>query len=217
MVHRHTPDRRPSARPGRPPAPAGRAFSLIELLIVVSIIALLALMLASVGGYAIAEGNQVHCRHNLNGLRIALHNYAHEHEGALPVSDQLEGPHKTLVEKMAKYVDDPKIYYCPAESDPAWSYSEDNFKNGVIGYFYYVCRQAPTAAGLDPCLQKAELWQNGKRELTLTDREPWKWVLSDRWFAGKPTAHRFAEQGVNYLTLSGEIVTVTEKANEAFR
>jgi prepilin-type N-terminal cleavage/methylation domain-containing protein len=213
MVHRHAPDRRRPARSGRPPVRPARGFSLVELLIVVGIIGLLAMMLASVGAYAIAEGNRIQCCHNLRGLGLALHNYAHEHGDALPVSDRLEGPHKALVEKMAKYVDDPRIYYCPSEADPTWSYSDDNFKDGVIGYFYYICGQGPADPGLDPVLKNAT-WP---RELTVVDPEPWKWVMSDRWFAGKPTAHRFAEQGVNYLTVGGEVQTVTEKVNEAFR
>jgi type II secretory pathway pseudopilin PulG len=206
------------APPGRSPATPWRspAFSLAEVLIVTSIIIILAVMLAAVGGYAIAEGHQVQCRHNLHGLSVALRFYADAHEGALPVSDRLEGPHLSLVTSMTKYVDDPQIYYCPADSGADFSYSKANVEAGIIGYFYYACRQAPAAAGIHPCLQEAELWQDGKRELTLT-MDGGLWLMSDRWFAGKPTTHRFAEQAVNYLTVGGYVQTLSEKPEDLFK
>ncbi len=79
---------------GLPAAPrlgaAGRAFSLIELLIVVAIIAILAGVLLPALGRARALARQVHCQGRLKQWAVAFEMYAAENAGLYPHCDGLD-------------------------------------------------------------------------------------------------------------------------------
>ncbi len=92
-------DCHPSASP--PPAPtiprACRAFSLIELLVVISIIALLVGILLPVLGAVRGTARATVCMSNQRQTTTALHTYTHDHRGQfVPNMQRLTAPNRAL-------------------------------------------------------------------------------------------------------------------------
>jgi prepilin-type N-terminal cleavage/methylation domain-containing protein len=186
--------------------------TLLELLVACAILALLASLLVSTAGRALEEARQVECRGHLRHLGVGLLGYAKDHDGLLPVSAVVDGPHPALVQALKTYVDDPRIYYCPSETAEDRLYSAAAVESGRIGYFYYACER-PTPNRLVSTFLR---WNVAWPRRLCTGGAARAWVASDAWFSGLPTAHRFEKKGVNYLTLSGDVQTVTESPREAF-
>lgn len=192
------------------PRPKGLTF--LELLIACAVLALLASLLVSAESRALEEARQVECRANLRHLGVGVLNYAKDHDGLLPVSDVVDGPHPALVAALATYVDDPRVFYCPSETAEDRLYSPEAAEAGRIGYFYYACERPTPNRFVSTFLRWNVAWPRRLR----TGGAARAWVASDAWFSGLPTAHRFEKKGVNYLTLSGDVRTVTESPREAF-
>jgi len=188
-------------------------FTLAELLIVVAVIAILVALSLPVGGRAIDEANQVQCRANLRALGMAVLLYAKDNDGALPVSDVMDGPHPRLVAALRPYVEDPRPYYCPSETAPERLCTDANFQAGHIGYFYYSCDKKPANLLLSTFLRLDVAWPR-RLYNTMHSRT---WVASDAWFSGGPTAHRAYKKGVDYVTLGGDVQFLPETPREAFR
>lgn len=66
------------------PRSSGRAFTLIELVVVIAIIALLAALLLPVLGRAKARALRVVCLNNLKQVAVGIHLYAGDNEDSLP-------------------------------------------------------------------------------------------------------------------------------------
>jgi len=188
------------------------AFTLLELLIVCAVLALLASLLLSAGSRALEEAHQVECRSNLRHLGVGILTWAKDHDGLLPASDVVDGPHPALVAALKTYVDDQRVYYCPSETAEGRLYSPEAAEAGRIGYFYYACERPTPNRLVSTFLRSKVAWPRRLR----TGGAARAWVASDAWFSGGPTAHRFEKKGVNYLTLSGDVRTVTESPREAF-
>ena len=73
---------------------ARKAFSLVELLVVIGIIAVLLALLLPALSKARRQAQQVACLSNLRQLGIALLAYAEEHRGWFPVSAEADTPHR---------------------------------------------------------------------------------------------------------------------------
>ena len=195
-------------------APPGKhGLTLLELLVALAVIGIMVAMLVPVGGRAIDEADQVRCRANLRALGVAVLLYAKNNDGALPVSDVMDGPHPKLVAALKPYLDGPQAYYCPSETAPDRVYTDANFRAGRIGYFYYSCDKAPRNLYLSTFLRLDVAWPR-RLYNTMSSR---KWVASDAWFASSPTAHRSYKKGVDYVTLGGDVQFVEESPREAFR
>ena len=82
MAHRPHLSVRPAPRSGK--AIAGRAFTLVELLVVVAIIAILMSLLLPVLRNAREAGKGARCMSNLHQVALANQTYAIEHRGQLP-------------------------------------------------------------------------------------------------------------------------------------
>jgi prepilin-type N-terminal cleavage/methylation domain-containing protein len=206
------------ARPGVASAPGTRGrrgFSLVELLVAIAIIMVLAALLVGAVGTASELGGLTACRSNLHDLGIALLAYAKDHGGALPVTETLDGPQPELTAGLAKggYMAEPRTYYCPAERVPERRFSQENFDEGRIGYFYFSCEKASPNRLLSTFLRWNVTWP---RRLQ-TAMPSGTWAASDCWFSGGPTAHRSFKKGVNYLTLGGSVGMVEESPRESFR
>ncbi len=204
---------RPVSPAGWPAAQAPPGLTLLELLIVMAVLATLAALLLPMGGRAIEEARMVDCRNHLRNLGLAITHYADAHEGALPVSGVLDGPHPDLVTAVAPYLGDERCWYCPSETDPAYVHSEANLAGGRIGYFYYACERATRNAGVSTFLRWSVCWP---RHLTRASPAA-TWVMSDRWFSGEPTAHAGYKKAVNYLTVDGRVDAVFEGPRSAFQ
>jgi len=192
---------------------SARGFTLVELLIAVAVIAILTALLVPVGGRAIDEADQVNCRANLHVLGVAVLLYAKNNDGALPVSDVMDGPHPRLVAALKSYVGDPRVYYCPSETAPDRVFGDANLQAGRIGYFYYSCDKKPRNLYLSTFLRLDVAWPR-RLYNTMPSRT---WVASDAWFSNQPTAHSAYKKGVDYVTLGGDVQFVEETPREAFR
>ena len=190
-----------------------RGMTLLELLVVIAILGVLAALVASAGNRAVEEAYLVECRSNLRNIGMALGCYAKDHDGALPVSGVLDGPHPALVAAVKPYAGDVRIYYCPSETRPDRILSDENLRAGRISYFYFSCDQVTRNSGVSRFLRREVPWP--RRLVNTMDSRTW--VASDAWFGGEPTAHRGSKKGVNYLTLGGDVQFVAESPRQAFK
>jgi prepilin-type processing-associated H-X9-DG protein len=152
------------------------------------------------------------CKENLRKIGAGVLLYAQVNSGNLPISPTVENPHVELIHALAvgRFAGDPKIYYCPSLRDP--SFSEQNFKAGITGYYYYSALAASTDAALSKFLRSGVTWP---RHLS-TSMDPKAWVMSDIWASGVPTAHAGYRKGINYLMLDGSVEFVGESPRQAF-
>jgi prepilin-type N-terminal cleavage/methylation domain-containing protein len=189
-------------------------FTLVELLVVVGIIGFLLAILVPVLGRAKDQSRLIVCRSNQRSLLMGCLTYACDNNSCLPVDKQLHNEHTILIKKLsqAQYIEEPKAYYCPSEKDEDIKYSEANFSDGNIGYFYYSFEDRPTLGYLSSFFLKKLPWP---RRLKDTSKSS-KWVFSDSWFSGAPTAHRWYKKGVNYVTVDGSMCMVKKSPKREF-
>lgn len=90
-----------------------RAFTLLELLVVISIVALLLAILLPVLSHARAAARSTACVSNLRQIAIGFTAYAAENRGVLP-SEDTELPWDELI---ADAVDSVDVFVCPADAD----------------------------------------------------------------------------------------------------
>jgi len=190
-----------------------RGMTLLELLVVIAILAVLAALVTPAGSRALEEAYLVECRNNLRNLGLALRCYAKDHDGALPVSGVLDGPHPALVAAVKPYAGDVRMYYCPSDTRPGRVFSDANVEAGRIGYFYFSCERVTRNSGVSRFLRRDVPWPR-RLANTMDSRT---WVASDAWFSGEPTPHHGWKKGVNYLTLGGDVQFLTESPRQAFK
>jgi len=116
-----------------------RAFTLVELLVVIGIIALLIGILMPTLARAREAANRAACLSNIRSLGQAFLLYANQYKGATligHISDEYQWNYtvnfadssQTAVTHMgllidAKLLQTPKSYFCPSENDPQWLYA----------------------------------------------------------------------------------------------
>jgi prepilin-type N-terminal cleavage/methylation domain-containing protein/prepilin-type processing-associated H-X9-DG protein len=81
---------------GRGFDPARKAFTLVELLVVIGIIAILASLALPPLARAKARGQSSYCLNNLRQFGLALHLYAGDHEDTLPYNMGAQGTRQTV-------------------------------------------------------------------------------------------------------------------------
>ncbi len=204
--------RRPSCRPAR--CRRG-GLSLVEVLVTMAVLAMLASLVVPCVGRVRGRTRLIVCRSRLHGLGVGLSTFAAQNQLALPVARQLDNPHTELIAALSAggYVADAETFYCPSQTDPQLIFTDENFAAGNIGYFYYSCEQATRSRGVSTFLRWEVAWPRRLR----ADMDPSTWVMSDRWFSGERTAHRYYNKGVNYLTLDGAVRMVRTSPRQAFR
>lgn len=124
--------RRQSARIKAVSPPVRRAFSLIELLVVIGLIAILIGLLLPVISKARESARQVNCLSNLRQVHQVFMAYALAHKDRVPMGYRAgskqwnsmiySGTAGKMVIMGALYVEglisQPKIFFCPSENDP---------------------------------------------------------------------------------------------------
>ncbi len=114
-----------------------RGFTLIELLIVIVIIAVLAALTLAVLSRGGEAGKRAACLSNLRAVHTAATRFAADNNGALPIGYRLGKKqfNTTLysgssnkwvllgVLLEARLIDDPRILFCPSETDPTQAFN----------------------------------------------------------------------------------------------
>ncbi|MFW6107379.1 MAG: type II secretion system protein [bacterium] len=110
------------------PCPAkGRAFTLVELLVVISVITLLASITLPVTMRASAESRRVACRNNLKQVYGGLQYYANQWNQCFPANyrrhpipaEEWQRGDDDLSALYDRYVGDIRVFNCPATTDNA--------------------------------------------------------------------------------------------------
>lgn len=190
-------------------------FSLVELLVSMAIIAVLVSMLVPAVGRARDQSRLIQCKGRLRSIHAAVLMYADTNAGVLPIDETVDNPHIGLTAALSSenYLVDGENYYCPSATASEDKYSEASFEAGEIGYFYFSCRRATKNGAVSKFLRKDVAWPRILR--TITDAKTW--VISDQWFRGRPTPHRFFKKGVNYTTMDGSVHMVYRSPRQEFR
>lgn len=117
-----------------------RAFTLVELLVVIAVVAVLAAIVVTVTRKTIDTSQFAKCAANLRGIFVHLTAYASDNNGKFPPGGTGYKNPTLLVSAIDPYVDDPRLFYCPAhkkENGSVYGYTATRWNTGGISYHYY--------------------------------------------------------------------------------
>lgn len=108
----------------------GRAFTLIEILVVVAIIALLAAIIFPVFTRSRETARAIACVSNLKQIGLGLMQYSEDYNGFHPVAgaaigwDEIDSAtqNHSWMQQMQAYVKNQQIFQCPSDGDSKYSY-----------------------------------------------------------------------------------------------
>jgi len=184
-------------------------------------------------GRARDQANLVICKTRLRNICIGSLMYADDNRSRLPVDDMLgpgythalnglwtDNPHTSLINTFSRgqYIELPENYYCPSQKEPRYSYSPENFSTGQIGYFYFSVENNPKFNGsISTFLRWPEIGKIKYPRRLCSSMHPRTWVVSDMWFSGQLTCHRWFEKGINYAMLDSSVQMVDRQPKKEFR
>ena len=153
-----------------------RAFTLIELLMVIAILGLLIAILIPGIVAAMRLARRVQCANNLSWIGKQLHNCASDHGGVLPTRSSPQGLNdwdqtwfNTLFQS---YLTDPRVLYCPDSSDAlvppgtkwnsAWLRTPGSWSDTPNAYISYAILDGRPAGGAGTVQDPAGNWLGGQ-------------------------------------------------------
>lgn len=114
-----------------------RAFTLVEILVGMAVIATLAAILWPTVTVGLAKSESTRCLGNLRALGVALNLYLAENQGIMP---ELAAARSSRTEEepvidtvLDSYVDDPRVFRCPADHGLAQATGTSYFYNSTLG------------------------------------------------------------------------------------
>jgi len=225
-------DPRRMARGGARPAggaTAGRAFTLLELLIVIVMLGLLTALLFPAFAMAMETANRTTCANNLHQLGLALRLYANPNEGRFPVEELCGNPQQALVTSLVPhYLGTMDVFYCPSAAalEPYAQSAEyggpggdsiidtaENRRRCWISYKYFSVTRRDLRMPLPLRLSEYP------HQLT-TDSPPARWLMSDYVRKDIPVfPHREKGGwggGRNVLFVDGSVQFLPHRTERAF-
>jgi len=125
----------------------GRAFTLVELLVVISIISLLMAILLPALGKARASANRTYCMANLHQIGIAMRSYLDDNRDIFPIcaaypwsitDPNAAGYAPPITNVLGKILKEPKVFICKADTVKKYylrtgntSYQYNSFLAGI--------------------------------------------------------------------------------------
>lgn len=98
------------------PRPSNKAFTLVEMLVVMTIILLLSLLLYPAVMKGLEKGQQAQCIGHLRQIGIAFQMYALDWNQELPYARRhvyADDP-DSIVSRLSSYIDNPEVFLCPS-------------------------------------------------------------------------------------------------------
>jgi prepilin-type processing-associated H-X9-DG protein len=122
-----------------------RAFSLIELLVVVALVACSYVFMFGPHTAWSQNRAKVRCAENLRQMHAALSLFAAEHEGAFPIAADANTSEPALSQLVPLYTTDTAIFICPGSGDAALPGAEP-FAQRRCSYTYVAGLKSSAAA-----------------------------------------------------------------------
>lgn len=182
-----------------------RAFTLVELLVVIGIIAVLIGILLPALGRAREAGNRTQCLSNMRQQFVAMTSYAAANRGQMPIGTRAgyDQMNYVLWDKTAYtgvgilvytgYIKNPGIFYCPSQNNDGHRYNSptnpwppglDVNPNTNSGTYY--TRAGYSYRGFDPRF-RAMYWSAPGSAITSGDPINWAgFTISDKYFSYVP-------------------------------
>jgi prepilin-type N-terminal cleavage/methylation domain-containing protein/prepilin-type processing-associated H-X9-DG protein len=172
---------------------AGRAFSLIELLLTLTIILILFVLVYGSGSRSAQTRSKAACQKNLQTIYLALQIYANDFNGLFPIRKEAPSSEEVLTLLVPKYTSVTEPFICPGSSDERLPEAEP-FDRRKISYAYYMGQRATNAAPLVT-----------DRQINTNAKAPAEAVFSRD---GNPPGNNHHKYGGNVMFCDGHIDNV---------
>jgi type II secretory pathway pseudopilin PulG len=176
-----------------------RAFSLVEMIVVLMLLIVLVIMSGSRFSASARKRDLLACQANLQKIYIALGLYRADND-AYPLAPDAQTSEPPLSLLVPKDTTDTAVFICPGSSDPALPQGE-RFAGRNISYAFYMGR----AANGDP----ADILMSDRQVNTLPKEKGGRVFSLD----GKKPANNHRADGGNLLSCGGEVAQSGPKAS----
>jgi prepilin-type N-terminal cleavage/methylation domain-containing protein len=180
-----------------------RAFSLIELMLVVLIISVLTILSMGRLNSSSRDKLKAQCQKNLQTMYLSLSIYANDFKGHFPVVKNATSSEEPLSILVPRYTTVTEMFICPASSDRALPEGEP-FARRRISYAYYM--GVTTNEGPDTAILS-------DRQIDTAPKRMGQQLFS---ITGKKPADNHGKYGGNYITLNGESFSTGPTAKRDF-
>lgn len=180
-----------------------RAFSLIELMLVVLIICVLTILSMGRLNSSSRDKLKAQCQKNLQTMYLSLSIYANDYKGHFPVAKDATSSEQPLSILVPRYTTVTEMFICPASSDRSLPEGE-SFARRRISYAYYM--GVTTNDGPDTVILS-------DRQVDTSSKRMGQQLFPP---TGKKPASNHGQYGGNYVTLSGETASSSLIAKRDF-